>query len=382
MIDMKYFLIATLLLLAAGITVGCRGKEAVSAPEGDAMSNEYARGFKVTTLPSGVRLLDISDPEGVQSEEFHYALVARGNEADVPEGYTAISVPIRTAVCMTSLQLSNFIRMGLQEVVTGITSTRHLKDPIMRRQLKSGLTKRIGIEGNFDREVIMALSPDVILVSPFKRGGFEALRDAGAPTVPHLGYKELTPLGQAEWIKVIGMLTGHEQEAAAAFDSIAIAYNDLKTRVDSAMAAGARRPRVFSGEMRGGNWYAVGGHSFLARLLNDAGGEYFLKDNTESGGVTLDYETVYASASDADYWRIVNSYDGNFDYEALRASDGRYADFKAWRNGGVIYCNMTREPFYERMPVEPHLILADFIKVFHPSLLPDHTPVYYKLLAK
>ena len=49
-------------------------------------------------------------------------------------------------------------------------------------------------------------------------------------------------------------------------------------------------------------------------------GDYFLKDNTESGGITLDYETVYANASEADYWRIVNSFDGDFSYDALKRS--------------------------------------------------------------
>ncbi|MCM1521865.1 MAG: ABC transporter substrate-binding protein [Muribaculaceae bacterium] len=375
---MKKCIIFSVLILL--LLSGCRGG-ASKVDEGKPLTNEYAEGFEISELPSGVRLLDIKDPEGVQAETFHYALVPRGEEAEIPDGYTRIDIPVRSVVCMTSLQLSNFIRLGLQDYVTGITSTRHLKDPVMNEQLRSGHTKKIGIEGNFDREVIMALTPDVIMVSPFKRGGFEALRDAGAPTVPHLGYKELSPLGQAEWLKVTGLLTGNEREAAEAFDSIAARYNSLKARVDSVVADG-RRPKVFSGEMRGGNWYAVGGKSFLAELMRDAGGDYFLKDNNESGGVTLDYETVFATASDADYWRIVNSYDGEYSYDVLKASDARYADFKAWKDGGVIYCNMKKRPFYESMPVEPDLILADFVYVFHPELLPDYTPAYYKLLEK
>ncbi|MCM1163133.1 MAG: ABC transporter substrate-binding protein [Muribaculaceae bacterium] len=375
---MKHHILIALALLVA--MCGCR-RTAANTDQGTPLTNKYARGFEISELPDGVRLLDIHDPEGVQTETFHYALVPRGEEANIPDGYTRIDIPVRSVVCMTSLQLSNFIHLGLQDLVTGITSTRHLKDSVMNARLRSGATSKIGIEGNFDREVIMALTPDVILVSPFKRGGFEALRDAGAPTVPHLGYKELTPLGQAEWMKVVGLLTGHEREAADAFDSIAARYNTLKARVDS-VAQGDRRPTVFSGEMRGGNWYAVGGRSFLAELMRDAGADYFLKDNTESGGVTLDYETVFAAASDADYWRIVNSYDGEYTYDVLRASDARYADFKAWKDGGVIYCNMKERPFYESMPVEPDKILADFVLVFHPQLVPGHEPAYYKLLEK
>jgi len=47
----------------------------------------------------------------------------------------------------------------------------------------------------------------------------------------------------------------------------------------------------------------------------------------------------------------------------------------------VVYCNMREKPFYESMPVEPELILADLIKAFHPRLLPeDYQPAYYELL--
>ena len=135
-----------------------------------------------------------------------------------------------------------------------------------------------------------------------------------------------------------------------------------------------------SGEMRGGNWYAPGGRSFLARLIEDAGGQYFLKDNEDTGGVTLDYETVYEAASGADFWRIVNSHEGEWCYDVLAAQDKRYTDFKAWKNHGVIYCNMKEVAFYESMPVEPEVVLADLIYALHPSLLPDHTPRYYRLL--
>ena len=335
----------------------------------------HARGFNVSYLED-MTLLDINDPENKEAEQFHFALVGRDFNGSLPEGYTRLNIPIETAICMTSLQLSNFLKLGIPEKVVGITSTRHLHNEQMNQQLKTGKTHKIGIEGNFDNEVIMAINPDIIFISPFKRGGYDAIRDVDIPMLPHLGYKELTPLGQAEWIKVVGLLTGNPAEANSIFQSIEQRYNELKSLVDTVSA----RPTVFSGEMRGGNWYAVGGNSFLAQLFRDAGGDYFLKDNKESGGVTLDYETVYTNAAHADYWRIVNSYDGDYSYDVLKEQDKRYMDFDAWRKHGVIYCNMKEVPFYEKMPVEPEVVLSDFIHVFHPDVLPDHEPRYYHLL--
>ncbi len=355
-------------------TVGA--KEVASSDSLSVIEPVYAKGFQVT-YGDGITLLDISDPESKESQTFHFALVPRGEEITIPVGYTRIDTPVENVVCMTSLQLSNFIKLGLTDRVVGITSTRHLFNEEMQARLRSGATHKIGIEGNFDNEVIMALEPDVIFISPFKRGGYDAIRNVDIPLVPHLGYKELTPLGQAEWIKVIGLLTGNEQKANETFSGIAERYNSFKAQVDS---VDSRRPVVFSGEMQGGHWYAVGGRSFLARIFEDAGADYFLKNNEESGGVTLDFEVVYNSAANADYWRIVNSFDGDYSYDALRDKDSRYEDFKAYKDHGVIYCNMKEVPFYERMPIEPEEVLADFIAVFHPEILPNHKPRYYHLL--
>lgn len=339
---------------------------------------EYADGFQLT-YADGYILMDIHDPQNEESTHFLYALVPRGTKPEgIPADYMVIETPVRSAICMTSLQLSNFIKLGAEDKVVGITSTRHLFNQTINDQLKEGKTAKIGIEGNFDNEVIMSINPDLILISPFKRGGYETMKDIGIPLIPHLGYKEMTPLGQAEWIKFVGLLLGMEQEANDKFSAIEHRYNELKELTVEGKVT--RRPIVFSGEIHGGNWYAVGGKSFLAQLFKDAGADYFLKDDDRSGGVTLDFETVYNQADEADYWRIVNSYPGTYDYKALKDQDPRYADFRAFKEKGVIYCNMREKPFYESMPTEPEVVLGDLLHIFHPNLLPDHTPVYYDLL--
>lgn len=338
----------------------------------------YAEGFQLT-YEKGYVLLDIHDPQNEESTHFQYALVPRGTKPEgIPAGYTLIETPVRSAICMTSLQLSNFIKLGAEDKVVGITSTRHLFNQTVKKQLEEGKTAKIGIEGNFDNEIIMSINPDLILISPFKRGGYETMKDVGIPLIPHLGYKETTPLGQAEWIKFVGLLLGMEQVANDKFSVIESRYNELKAL--TAEGKVKKRPVVFSGEIHGGNWYAVGGKSFLAQLFKDAGADYFLKDDDRSGGVTLDFETVYNQADEADYWRIVNSYPGTYSYKALQEQDPRYADFRAFKEKGVIYCNMREKPFYESMPTEPEVLLADLLHIFHPNLLPDHTPAYYDLL--
>ncbi len=375
----RYLIILLMLFLLASCKNAGRNRVAVPLPEtiAGAVQTKYAQGFTVRYIDGGC-LVDITDPQREGKELFRYMLVERGTKPKtVPEGYIIIEVPVSRIVCMTNLQLSNFICLDELDRVCGITSTRHLFNQDVKDRIKEGRIKKIGIEGNFDNETVLALDPGLILISPFKRGGYEALRGVDVPLVPHLGYKETTPLGQAEWIKFIGMLTGQEQKANETFAAIEERYNNLKALTVNVET----RPVVLSGELHGGNWYVGGGRSFLAQIFRDAGGEYFLPDDEHSGGMNLDFETVYSKTAAARYWRIVNSYDGQYSYDALKATDARYADLTAFKEKGVIYCNMRERPFYEDMPVQPDVVLSDLIHILHPELLPDdYRPVFYELL--
>ena len=76
------------------------------------------------------------------------------------------------------------------------------------------------MEGKFDPGLIFAANPQVIFTLSFKHGGHDVIKETGISLIPHLGYKELDPLGQAEWIKHIAMFTGKEKEASHPITSV------------------------------------------------------------------------------------------------------------------------------------------------------------------
>ena len=330
---------------------------------------KYATGYQVK-CQNGMRLVDLGD-------DYHFALVA-SEDVSVPEGYKKICVPIKSTICMTSLQLSNFTVLDAHDVVKGVTGTKNLFNKDILSRVKDGRIVKIGTEGNFDTEMVLAANPDVIFISPFKRGGYDAIKETGITLVPHLGYKELDPLGQAEWIKFVGMFVGKEKEACELFAGIEKRYNDLKLKVQEAKFEVL--PTVTSGEMHYGNWHAVGGKNYLAQIFRDAGSVYVIDDD-ETAGEDMEFEKMYELAANADYWRILNSFPGEFSYEALKASEPRNELFKAFKERKVIYCNMKQGPYYEISPVEPDVLLKDFVAIFHPELVEaEYEPKFYRLL--
>ena len=334
----------------------------------------YATGFSVSDS-ADVRLVTLSTGE-------RFALVGADTCA-VPQECEKVVVPIRRCICMTALQLSNFTALGAHDFVTGITGTKNLFNEDILQRVNDGRIVKIGMEGNFDPELVMAAQADVIFISPFKRGGYDAIKESGVTLVPHLGYKELDPLGQAEWVKFIGMFLGMEQEANDIFAGIEQRYNSLKASVDSLTSpasAASHLPTITSGEMHYGNWHAVGGKNYLAQIFRDAGADYVLHDE-ETAGEDLEFEKMYALSANADYWRILNSFDGDFTYEDLLGREPRNELLKAFREKKVIYCNMRTTPYYEISPVEPDVLLKDFVAIIHPELVDSsYQPKYYRLL--
>jgi len=383
-------LLIAILSLALGLQ-SCRQAQraASSVGQSDSLSQlKYARGFTVRTTDDGIRLVDVADPQTDEDRmpvSYHFALIPKASEesvaASVPEGYTPIRVPVERTIVMTMLQLSNFTTLDALDVVKGITGTKNLFNKDVHARVDDGRIVKIGMEGNFDTELILAAHPEVIFISPFKRGGYDAIKETGITLIPHLGYKELTPLGQAEWLKFVGLFIGKEQEADSIFTEIENRYNTLKEKTAALSSSeGAVLPTVFSGEMHGGNWYAVGGRNSLAQLFRDAGADYVIKDDN-TGGVNIEFEQLYATAANADYWRILNSFPGDFSYDALKASEPRNELFRAFRERKVIYCNMKKTPYYELSPVQPDVLLSDLIAIFHPELMPtDYKPTFYRLL--
>jgi iron complex transport system substrate-binding protein len=356
----------TLLLLSS---CSQRGKAVSSdtASVDSLLCPKYAVGYQVKSQ-NGMRLVDVG-------HDYHFALVT-SDDMMVPDGYTKIRIPIKSTICMTALQLSNFTILDAHDVVKGLTSTKNLFNKDILQRVKNGRIVKIGSEGNFDTEMVLAANPDVIFISPFKRGGYDAIKETGITLVPHLGYKELDPLGQAEWIKFVGMFIGKEKEACEVFAGIEKRYNELKEKTQHV----DKRPTVTSGEMHYGNWHAVGGKNYLAQIFRDAGADYVIHDE-ETAGEDLEFEKMYELAANADYWRILNSYPGEFSYEALKASEPRNELFKAFKERKVIYCNMKQTPYYEISPVEPDVLLKDFVAIFHPELVEsDYTPTFYYLL--
>jgi len=368
------------LLLTSSCKQAPAGKKHTSAKTGSA-EIKYAKGFTIDYYDS-YKLISIYSGIGTQRDTAQYVLLPAGAKA--PEGYQKaqlIQIPVKKLVAMASTHVAQADFAGVANEIVGLGSFKYITSPVVRKNIAAGKVKDVGVDGTMNDEVLISMRPGLVIVmgNPDARlSKYETLSAAGVPVMLNSEWLETTPLGRAEWVKVMAALTNTEKLVNAKFDVIEKEYKKLAAIGRSAKT----KPSIISGMPFKGTWNVPDGDSYMAEFFRDAGVSYKWINVKGKGSLPLNFETVAPEALKADFWLNPGYVDSKQDIQAL---DGRYADFKPFKSGNIFNFNkrvndLGSNDYWESGAVNPQLILGDLIKILHPELLPDHQLVYYKQL--
>lgn len=323
----------------------------------------------------GFILAQISNPWDSTRILHSYVLVPSGQEVpeNLPQG-TVVRTPIRRGVFYTSVHTSLINQLGAYSCIAGVCDSEYMYLEKLQNDLKSGKITDCGNSVTPDMERIIDLSPDAILLSPFENSGsYGKLGNLGIPIIECADYMETSPLGRAEWMRFYGLLTGTEAVADSLFDRIEGNYNALKEKASGSPV----KPSVIVEKKFGSAWYVPGANSTVGQLLADAAADYIFKDEQASGSVPYDPEIVFDRSHDAEIWMLKYNQDVPLTYRQLEQEWSAYASMKAFENRNIYVCNTSSSSFYEETPFHPDLLLNDYIKIFHPEIIPDGKLNYY-----
>ncbi len=355
--------IVMLWMLSVLLLASCVSKtvqESPSSPQGENLMR-YARNVAVYEADSGYQM-EVCNPWDTTVSLGSYFIPEEG---------------LGSVICFSSTQWSVFLQLGEIARVKGLLEGRYVHDQRMKDLLAEGKVKDVGTETAKNIEMMIQMHPDVILYSPYFDGNQDPLKVTGAMLFPFADYLETTPLGRAEWIRVVGMMTGRRVDADAWFNDIEARYNALK----DLCADVETRPTVFSDLAFNGQWYVAGGQSYIAQLFRDAGADYIWKDDPSTASFPLDSETILAKAQHADFWRVTNSSSLAMTYESLKRENAVYALFDAYKNHKIFVCDIQPTGYFEKSQIEPDILLSDFIAIFHPEKLGEgYQSKYYHLM--
>jgi iron complex transport system substrate-binding protein len=123
------------------------------------------------------------------------------------------------------------------------------------------------------------------------------------------------------------------------------------------------------------------GRNYMGKLFADAGANYFYANDTTSGSLPLNVETVLKNFSESDVWL-------NCNYKSLTElvnADTKNCFFRPVKHKLVYNFNKrllpsTANDFWESAVARPDLLLSDVIAILHPEILPDYQLVYAEKL--
>jgi len=343
---------------------------------------EYAQGFSIEYYDN-YTMLTIRNPwQGAKEIQYRYALVNKENASvTIPKDAKKILTPLRKVICLSTSHIAFIDVLGETQSIKGVSGTKFVNNEELSIKIKQNKIKDVGYENHLNYELIASVNPDLVItygVGSEVASYNHKLNDLGIETMIIPEYLETHPLGKLEWIKFIAALYDKEEKANVYFQAVEKEYLRLVDKVSLV----EDQPRVLFGLPWKETWYVPGGNSFLAKMVHDAGGDYLWNESSSRESIPLDIEYVFVKANDADIW--LNTGTVKHKDEILKI-DSRFKDFNPF-NKGLIYNNNMQEnrwggnDYWETGTVEPHVILKDLIKIFHPELLPKHTMVYYRYI--
>ena len=338
---------------------------------------------------SHYKVVSVSDAyEGAPSVD--YILVQCGTPApsvaDFADGTQFIEVPTGAIITLSTTQLPVLTQLGLLDHLVGVDSAFYVSTTEVVNAVAAGQVTEVGFGSQINIELVLNLEPQIVMSYGYNpdTDAHPVLLDAGIFTALDASWRELSPLGRAEWLKFTALFYNREAAATEIYDAIVSQY--AAARRLAASVAELDRPQVLINSFLGyaDAWFIPGDDTYIGRLIRDAGGTLLLAEEGSTANRGLSFEFIYEGGLSADVW-LVETF-GVSSQADLLALDSRFGDFAAFQSGNVWNNNADENVnggnnYYEWGATNPHLVLQDLVAILHPDLLPEREFAFYQRLA-
>lgn len=288
-------------------------------------------------------------------------------------------LPYKKVVLLNASLVGYFTALNLENKIVGVSSPEYIYSKKIKDLINTGKIQEVGNEQKYNIEKIIALKPDVIFtnyIASFENT-YDLLRKNNIELIFLDEYLENEPLAKAKYLMIFGELFNTQKKAEILYNEIEKNYESLK----SLAMTSTEKPVVLANEMYGNQWFLPGGKSNLAQFISDANANYINSENKDHKAVPMSFEEVFVKAKHAKFW--VNIGNHKLKKELLQINPN-YEKMPLY-NHGNLYTLSGKEvgksnDYFESGVIRADLVLKDYIKIFHPQLLPDYNLTYLKEL--
>jgi len=374
---MKNFIIVFLVFTTFFSCVKKEKKSETFLFSGDTLQLNHATGFAVHYHDDFKEVI-VYNPWKLGSVYARYYLTKDEN-VQTPQNGIKIRIPLKTIALTSVTQIEFLNTLNELNTVVGICSPDLVYNQMIRHRVENKKITNLGDAFSMNIEKTLVLNPQALMASGYNQNdpNVTRLSQAKIPVLYNNEWMETTLLGRAEWIKFVSVFYDREAEADSLFSFVEQNYNEIKNAVSHLK----QKPNIMSGSNFRGTWYVPGGKSFMGQLFVDAGANYFYADDTSSGSLPLNVETIIQNFAQTDVW-LNCSFNS---VEELLNADPKHTLFRPVVLNEVYNFNKRTLPssandFWESAVARPDLLLMDVISILYPTFLSEHELVYAEKL--
>lgn len=342
----KRFAVVLLMIAAVCLLTGCGGGEAPEAGEIDrdisasltyesSMELTYAEKFSVDYYTDDYALVTIP-------EDGRFLVVPEGKEApeDLDDDITVLKKPLENIYLVASAVMDMFVSLDALDSVRFSalkTDSWYIEEAKAAMEaediLYAGQYSAPDYEKILAENCKLAIENTMIYHTPEVK---EQLEKFGIPVMVDYSSYEPNPLGRTEWVKLYGLLTDKEEDAAEVFAQEAAAFESIREAEKSGKTV------AFFYITSNGEANVRKSSDYLPKMIEMAGGSYVFdhlgdEEDTASSTISMQMEEFYAAAKDADYVIYNSTIDGELhSVEELLGKSPLLKNFRAVQEGNVF----------------------------------------------
>ena len=301
---------------------------------------DYAQKFSIDRYQDDYALVTITD-------DSRYLVVPEGKAApdDLDPDIVVIQQPVQNIYLAASAAMDMFVSLDALDSIrfSSLKADGWYIDEA-KQAMEAGDILYAGKYSTPDYEKIveqncgLAIENTMILHTPEVK---EQLEKFGIHVLVDYSSYEPEPLGRTEWVKLYGLLTGHEAQADKAFAEEKSAFEEVKNSVADE-AAQEPKTVAFFYITSNGQANVRKSADYLPKMIELAGGRYIFDslgdEDDATSTMSMQMEEFYAGAKDADYIIYNSTIEGELSsVDDLMAKSPLFEKFKAVQEGHV-YC--------------------------------------------
>lgn len=283
--------------------------------------------------------------------------------------------PADRIVVSSSTHVAFINRLGMADKIVGIAgaNTHEWYLEKIKLNIEKGLISDTGLGTNPNYDEIIALSPDIVILSGgtgmWEEQG-KKFDELGIPYIVVSEWLENEPLGQFEWIKVFGLITGTQDKAWSIFED---ASKKAETTVK--IVSESKKLTILWAGVFKGIAHVPRNNSYVGELIHLVNAEYAFRELEGTGSAQISIEDLLVKGKDAD----VLVYSGGFvnNTKEIIAVNPLLAEL-----GPIKNCNVYRyQPWHWESVDRYEDFVNDAAAIAHPELFDNYQLKQFKKVS-